>query len=220
MKTTINGINMELTTRVHNAPMDTNGNARWDIEVFANGDRYNKTVKGYRRVKNGYRVQAASHAYSVETAIKDLLDAIVEQNQPTQPKTTAHGTFSSTHATVVEKIQDHILESLSDDYGTQPKEQLESVVAGFRHWYGPYEQRHNQNVQAAFAEWLRGLPSELHFSPYYSDMREQLENWMGKSRKEFSDDQVAERYYQLVFREFQKMCKKYGVQDLYGRSNA
>lgn len=209
MKTTINGINMELTTRVRQAPKDINGNVRWDIEVFANGDRLNDTIKGYRRVKNGYRTQAGSHGYDVEAAINDLLDAIVAQNQPKPIKT-------SNNNVTAQKIQDYILECMSDDYGTEPKQQIESVVAGFRHWYGPYEQRHNPNVQAAFGEWLRGLPSEMFVSPYYEDMRKMLTQWLGATEKEYGDDQVSDRYYQLIFREFQKMCKKYGVQDLYG----
>lgn len=209
MKTTINGITMKLTARVHLAPKDKNGNARWDIEVFVNGDRLNDTIKGYRRVKNGYRVQAASHGYSIEQATKDLLDAIVAQNQSEPIKT-------SNNRNTSEKIQDYILESLSDDYGTEPKQQVESVVAGFRHWYGPYEQRHTPSVQAAFGEWLRGLPSEMFVSPYYEDMRKMLTQWLGATEKEYEDDQISERYYQLIFREFQKLCKKYGVQDLYG----
>lgn len=209
MKATINGINFELTTRVHQAPKDINGNVRWDIEVFANGDRLNDTIKGYRRVKNGYRMQAGSHGYDVETAIKDLLDAIVAQNEPKPIKT-------SNNKVTSEKIQDHIIEIISDEYGTTPAQKLESVVAGFHSWYGAYERRAQQNVQQAFADWLSCIPSAIDAEYRTYEQEELLTQWLGATGKEYSPDAIGARYYQLIFREFQKMCKKYGVQDLYG----
>lgn len=212
MKTTINGINMELTTRVHQAPKDINGNVRWDIEVFANGDRLNDTIKGYRRVKNGYRTQAGSHGYDVEQAINDLLDAIVAQNQPKPIKT-------SNNNVTAQKIQDHIIEIISDEYGTTPAQKLESVVAGFHNWYTNPERRMTPNVQQAFSDWLSCLPSSIDAEYRTYEQMEILNEWLGTKDKSFTVDEIGNRYHQLIFREFQKMCKKYGVQDLYGRSN-
>ena len=210
MKTMINGKNFELTTRINNAPNDINGNKRFDIEVFVDGQAFTGKLKGYRKVKNGYRTAYASHGYNMQVMEDDILDKVVAELQPPTE-------VRSTHNSVATQIQDFIIENLSDDYGTNTAQQLESVVAAFHNWYGEYEKRRTPNVQTAFKEWLSGLPSELYITPYYYDMQQLMDKWLGKTMKVYEDDIMSRNFHGLIFREFQKLCRKYGVQDLYGR---
>lgn len=216
MKTTINGINCTLTTRIHQAPQDVNGNTRWDVEVLVDGKPLRDTIKGFRKVKNGYRVQAGSHEYNPEQAQKDVLDAVLatlDAHQPTsEPSVTSNGTKRSTHNTVASQIQAHVIECLSTDESTDLQEQLQDVADAFNNWYGDFEKKRMPNRQNAFIDWLHGLPSELSVEMYYHNQRELLNTWMGVPTKPFSDEQVDKTYFYLIFREFNKLTRMHDIQ--------
>lgn len=112
-----------------------------------------------------------------------------------------------------EQVQKHILESLSEDYGSNPKEQLEAVTKGFQNWYSPYEKM-NLNKQEAFTQWLQGLPSELNTEFTYHGINKTLASWfenVGEPYKDRDGDKEAQQYYHLVYREFNTLLKKEGV---------
>lgn len=200
------------TLQAHAAPDDVNGNKRFDIAVTMNGEPYREPVKGYRKVKQGYRTQYGAHHYNMQAMLEDLFKAIVNDKQEQEAKP-----VRSTQKDVTEMIREHIVVNLSDDYGETVQEQLESVAKGFIDWYSPYERRRTPNVQQAFKEWLQGIPSQLYATPYHYEQRELLNTWLGAKDTNFTDDVVAARYYHLIFREFNKLCTLNGITSLYTR---
>lgn len=214
MKSTLNGITFEVKTSYKEAPADSNGNKRIDIEVLINGKPLRDTVKGYRKVKNGYRAQLGSHAYSAGQAQKDLVETIIHQLKDKEEYAKKP---SSTHKLVTDQIQGYILDNLSDDNSEHVMDKLEDVVEDFINWYGEYERRRTLNVQAAFKEWLQGLPSALYVTPYYEEMRELMNKWLGTTDKNYSDDVIAHRFHALIFREYNKLCSSNGVESIYKR---
>lgn len=214
MKSTLNGITFEVKTSYKEAPADSNGNKRIDIEVLINGKPLRDTVKGYRKVKNGYRVQLGSHAYSAGQAQKDLVETIIHQLKDKEEYAKKP---SSTHKLVTDQIQGYILDNLSDDNSEHVMDKLEDVVEDFINWYGEYERRRTPNVQAAFKEWLQGLPSALYVTPYYEEMRELMNKWLGTTDKNYSDDVIAHRFHAVIFREYNKLCSSNGVESIYKR---
>ena len=217
MKFTHKGSNYELTTR--KAPNDTNGNVRIDIISTKDGETYRPTIKGFRKIKVGYRVQVASHHYSSEVALNDLKAELVSLDPVGEVSLTAAEPRSSMHKDTKALIREHIIANMSDDDAPRVSDKLLRVVNGFGNWYGQYEQRKTPNVQNAFAEWLTGLPSELYATPYYEEQRELLNEWLGATYKNYTDEVVSHRFYALIFREFNKLCHIYKVADVYKRIN-
>lgn len=213
MKKTINGSTFEATTRVTKAPMDVNGNKRYDVDILVNGERLRDTIPGARKVGNGYRVQAYNEEMAVETALH-LLERSLEKQQPTKNQ---NGSNRSTGKEVKEKIREHIMDNLSNDFGETTTEQLQAVVDGFINWYGGYERRRVPNVQQAFIDWLRGLPSELYATPYHEEQKQLLNEWLGKSPNNYTTEVMEHRFYYLIFREFNALCTKYNVKSLFSR---
>lgn len=193
------------------APLDKNGNKRTDIQVIKDGKTYYEPVKGYRRHKQKYRTQLGSHEYSHATAITDLFNAIVGEQPSTEPSITSNGTKRSTHSEVTQQIQEHIIECLSEDETTDLKEQLQNVADAFNNWYGPYEKKRIPNRQAAFIDWLHGLPSELSVEIYYHNQREILSTWMGVPYNMCSDQKVDKTYHYLIFREISKLFRMHDI---------
>lgn len=112
------------------------------------------------------------------------------------------------------KVQNHIAERLSTDETTDRTEQLRQVVEEFCDWWSPYEKRRTPNKQAAFIDFLRGLPSSLYVDFWHEDQRQHLQEWHEQSETEaarYSDAAVEANYYNLIFREFCKMCKAAGI---------
>ena len=217
MKFTHKGSNYELTTR--KAPNDTNGNVRIDIISTKDGETYRPTIKGFRKIKVGYRVQVASHHYSSEVALNDLKAELVSLDPVGEVSLTAAEPRSSMHKDAKALIREHIIANMSDDDAPRVSDKLLRVVNGFGNWYGQYEQRKTPNVQNAFAEWLTGLPSELYATAYHEEQRALLTEWLGTTDKNYTDEVVSHRFYALIFREFNKLCHIYKVADVYKRIN-
>lgn len=199
--------------RIMAAPMDTNGNKRFDVDVWINGEHYRETIPGARKVKNGYRVQAYNEEMATDT-IKTLLNQSLEAKEP---KKTAQGTVSSTSKQVVEQIREHIIDILSEDYGETVEEQLNGVCESFINWYNAYERRRIPNIQRAFMDWLSCVPGPIDAEYRTYEQEELLVKWLGQSSKDFTDDVIGERYYYLIFREFNKLCTIHNVKSLFSR---
>jgi hypothetical protein len=114
-----------------------------------------------------------------------------------------------------EQVQTHIIDRLSTDETEILKEQLQNVVNKFTNWYSPYEQKQYPNRQDAFIYWLWCLPSCINqeFTNYeiqktYNSFFENC----GMQPKHTDQEKMNFYYMYWIFREFQALCKKEGVQ--------
>lgn len=136
----------------------------------------------------------------------------------TNTTNTTNATLRSNSKEVTERIRKHIVERLNTDYTQDIKEQLTAVFDEFQSWYGPYEKRRTPNIQDAFAEFLKCLPSCLSTEYMYVCQREALEYFFDgrarKPKKDWTDEQVSKMYYSLIYREFNALCKLYHVSEI------
>lgn len=112
------------------------------------------------------------------------------------------------------QVQEHILEILSADETVFINEQLKNVVDGFLNWYSPYERKMTPNIQEAFKQWLKGLPSELNIEFEYYKVTPLLKSWYENCNIPFKEKFSSEEYdlyLNLVYREFQTLCKIHNV---------
>jgi hypothetical protein len=122
--------------------------------------------------------------------------------------------MGTTNKEFKDQVQIHILERLSTDETEETRQQLLDVINGFNDWYGAYEQKRTPNIEAAFKEWLLGLPSSLNIEFEYYTIHQTLKQWFedtGSEYKEQSSDKEAELYYHLIVREFRVLCRKNGL---------
>lgn len=122
------------------------------------------------------------------------------------------------------KVQNHIIARLGNPYDNEANieienattaEKLENVVQEFKSWYCPYERRRNPNKAKAFRDFLQGLPSCLNVEYAYYCIRETVRRWHGQTLEEsekYSDEQIADSYYWLIYREFCVLCKQNKVE--------
>lgn len=122
------------------------------------------------------------------------------------------------------RVQAHIIDRLGNpwDEDTQSEkenattaEKLKNVVDQFLSWWNPYEQRRIPNRQAAFIDFLLGLPGCLSIEYRYFAIRQIMQDWHEQTAAEaekYTDDQVANNYYWLIYREFCTLCKKNKVE--------
>jgi hypothetical protein len=114
-----------------------------------------------------------------------------------------------------EQVQKHVLESLSEEHGTTTKDQLQSVVEGFKNWWGPYEQKRNPSKYGAFKDWTMCLPSEINVEYRHYAMEDNVKSWFnacGEEYKEPKDEsKTHDMYLHLVTREFDTLCKKNNI---------
>jgi hypothetical protein len=109
------------------------------------------------------------------------------------------------------QIQEYILNGLSEDNGTDTKDQLQAVVNDFHSWYSPYEQKRTPNRQEAFKEFMNGLPSSLHTEWTNYGINQTLKGWFentGTPYKEKDSDKELELHHNLVYRELNTILKK------------
>lgn len=198
------------------APLDKNGKKRLDIAVTKDGETYKPTIKGFRKIKVGYRVQLAVFHYNSKSITMELMGELKKLDPIQQEESVRR---SSMHKDAKELIREHIVANLSEDETSHLPEQLRNAVTGFLDWYVPNTRKRHPNVQNAFGEWLKCIPSELYITPYHYEQRELLTQWLGATDRNYADDVVAYRLYALVFREFNKLCHLNGVQDVYSRLN-
>ena len=118
----------------------------------------------------------------------------------------------STNKLVKEAIRAHIIERLNPDYEGTLSDKLEHVVKGFKKWLGPQGMRGYQSQYAAFKGYLQCIPETLdaEFATCYQERA--LNDWMGTPEKNYREDEIEQRYYSLIFREFRKLCEIHGVQ--------
>ena len=115
----------------------------------------------------------------------------------------------STSKEVKAKIQAHIIERLDPDYEDRPlTDRLEIVVKGLNDWKVG---RRFPYTFDAFMGYLRCVPStlEAEFATYYQEQA--LIEWLGEPTKEYEADEIEQRYYALIFREFRTLCELHGV---------
>lgn len=122
------------------------------------------------------------------------------------------------------KVQNHIIDRLGDTWdevnqreneNATTAERLQNVVNEFNRWYCPYEQRRTPNICDAFRDFLQGLPGCLHTEFTYYAQREALREWHEQTAEEaecYTDEQITNSYYYLIYREFVTLCKKYNVE--------
>lgn len=112
---------------------------------------------------------------------------------------------------VCSAVREYVLSSLDcEEKCVSFRDKLKLAVDGFTSWYCPYEKRLNPNKQAAFIDWLKGLPSELAVAFSYYDERQLLKKWLKETAAEaekYSDDEVDRLYWLLISREFFKLCE-------------
>lgn len=113
-------------------------------------------------------------------------------------------------------VQEHIIDRLSTDHTTVLKEQLQNVVDEFKNWYTPYEQKRTPNRQAAFIDWLWGLPSSINQEYEYHEIEKAYRRWFECNGVEVNPKMkpadIQKWYYLLVHREFCTLCKRNGVE--------
>jgi hypothetical protein len=121
------------------------------------------------------------------------------------------------------KVQNHIIDRLGNTWdevteteneNATTAERLQNVVNEFYRWYCPYEKRRNPNRGEAFKDFLQGLPGCLNAEFTYYAQRETLREWHEQTPEEserFTDEQVCNNYYYLVYREFVTLCKKNNI---------
>lgn len=198
------------------APQDQNGNTRYDLLVIVDGEQFREPIKGYRKVKAGYRTQIGAHGYDMKDMLNDLKEAVCKllDEQAPAPATEPRRSNSkdATHL-----IRDHIKECLTEDYTEVLSEQLDNTCKAFMNWYSPYERRRTPNLQKAFQEWLMCLPSDLSVEYYTYKQAAKLAEWMGAKTVNYTEDVVSQRYCAIIFREFNKMCTLEGVETLFTR---
>ena len=117
----------------------------------------------------------------------------------------------STNKEVKEAIQVHIVERLDPDCNGTLSYKLEHVVSGFKHWLGPNGLRGYKSQYDAFKGYLQCIPSTLdaEFATCYQERA--LIDWLGTPEKEYEADEIEQRYYSLIYREFRKLCELHGV---------
>jgi hypothetical protein len=123
--------------------------------------------------------------------------------------------MKTTNKVFKDQIQAHIIEGLSEDQHTELPLQLQDAVKGFNNWYGKYEQKRKPNRQKAFQEWLNCLPSELSTEFTNYGINQTLKGWWETADQEYKEqdsDKEANLYTALVYREFNTLCKKNGIQ--------
>jgi hypothetical protein len=124
--------------------------------------------------------------------------------------------MKTTNKAIKDQIQKHIIEGLSEDTYQSTKMQLQQVKEEFYNWYSPYEQKRTPNKQEAFKEFMNGLPSCLNMEYTYHGIHTTMRSWFenaGETYKEPKDDsKEADLYGSLIYREFNTLCKKNGVQ--------
>lgn len=114
-----------------------------------------------------------------------------------------------------EQVQQHILECLSTDETTNQKEQLERVIKEFMNWYSPYEKKRTPNRQQAFSEFLMCLPSCLSVEYEHHNIYHTLKSWYencGATYKEQDTTKESQLYHNLIYREFNTLIKKNGLE--------
>lgn len=92
-------------------------------------------------------------------------------------------------------------------------DRLENIKREFRHWYSPYEQHRNRNIQAAFIDWMRGLPScvPVDFSHY--DIRQVVVSWgLADENRIYSDTATDNLFYTIIFSELSKLFTLHNIQ--------
>ena len=118
----------------------------------------------------------------------------------------------STSKEVKEKIREHIIERLDPDYeGELLSERLQRVVDGFKHWLGPNGLRGRKTQYAAFKAYLQCIPSTFEAEFTYHYQEKALTDWLGTPDKDYSVDEIEDRYYALIHREFKMLCKLTGI---------
>lgn len=121
------------------------------------------------------------------------------------------------------KVQNHIIDRLGDTWdevnqreneNATTAERLQNVVDTFYSWYNPYEQRRTPNRCEAFKSFLQGQPGCLNAEFTYYAQRETLREWHEQTPEEserYTDEQVENNYYYLIYREFITLCKKNSI---------
>lgn len=108
-------------------------------------------------------------------------------------------------------VKSYIVSCLDTDYTEDLKDRLKAVIEEFSSWYGPYEKRRIPNRQAAFTDWLMGLPSCLSADYTYYAQRQLLKNWLHETDQEankYKDEEVTRLFYALIYREFVALCRE------------
>lgn len=121
------------------------------------------------------------------------------------------------------KVQNHIIDRLGNTWdevnqreneNATTAERLQNVVDTFNSWYCPYEQRRTPNRGDAFRSFLQGLPGCLNAEFTYYAQRETLREWHEQTAEEaecYTDEQITNSYYYLIYREFVTLCKKNNI---------
>jgi len=106
------------------------------------------------------------------------------------------------------QVQQHIADIL-DGIGTT-EEKLLIAVDSFKHYLKNGYHR-QPNIQEAFIDWIQGLPSELDVEYTTHGQHELLKQWFETSGQEWKERKDTDTlYWNLIAREFRKMCEKYG----------
>ena len=111
---------------------------------------------------------------------------------------------SSNSKEVKEAIRSHIIERLDPEAGEAIADQLQNVITGFKHWLG---NARYPSQYAAFKAYLQCIPSTLDAEFTWHRQDEALVQWLGRTGKDYSQDETEERYYHLIHREFKMLCK-------------
>ena len=125
--------------------------------------------------------------------------------------------LSSMNIDVKIKIRKYITNSIGEEYLTEcgykhdgsPKELAKATFDCMcsEFWQG-YEKKRTPNRQQALIDYMMGLPSSISIAFTYYDQRQLLKQWLQQSDTEsdkFRDDQVCEKFYHLIAREFYYM---------------
>lgn len=115
----------------------------------------------------------------------------------------------STNKEVKAKIQAHIIGCLDPDNGETLQDKLQAVVTCFKSWS---KGTRYPSQYMAFESYLQCLPSTLSVEFTYHEQEKCLVMWLGSPEKDYGLDDISNRYYSLVYREFKKLCEQHGIQ--------
>ena len=121
--------------------------------------------------------------------------------------------MKTTHNHIRIPIRQHIFDSIEidDNENATEKEKIEYAAERYESEYNyPNNQKRIPNNQARFIEYLQGLPFNFEF--YYYAQRQFLESiGLDERSKQYTDQEVADLYYNLIYREFSYLCRKHKI---------